>query len=129
MVVAWRHLPMVCVRVAYRFDTSKREIMAEIKKDVKRNDQTPKKEQFPRKDRAPRRDQAQDSEFAETVVKVRRVSKVITGGRRFSFSAMVVVGNRDGKVGVASGKSREVSSAIAKASKRAKANMIGRGRR
>jgi small subunit ribosomal protein S5 len=63
-------------------------------------------------------------EFVEKVLKVRRVSKVITGGRRFAFSALVVVGDRQGRIGYALGKSREVSSAIAKASKKARANMV-----
>lgn len=63
-------------------------------------------------------------EFIEKVLKVRRVAKVITGGRRFTFSALVVVGDGQGKVGVALGKSREVSSAISKALKRARSNMV-----
>lgn len=63
-------------------------------------------------------------EFVEKVLKVRRVSKVITGGRRFSFSALVVVGDRQGKIGVALGKSREVSSAITKAIRKAKNSMF-----
>jgi small subunit ribosomal protein S5 len=63
-------------------------------------------------------------EYSEVVLNVRRVSKVIKGGRRFSFSALVVVGDRKGKVGVSLGKSREVSSAISKALKRAKKNMF-----
>ncbi len=71
-----------------------------------------------------RQEQTQDREFTETVIKVRRVSKVITGGRRFSFTAIVVVGDKKGSVGIALGKSREVSSAIQKASKRARQNMV-----
>ena len=63
-------------------------------------------------------------EYAETVLKVRRVAKVIKGGRRFAFSALVVVGDRNGKVGVALGKSREVASAISKALKRARKDMF-----
>ena len=63
-------------------------------------------------------------EYAESVLNVRRVAKVIKGGRRFAFSALVVVGDRKGKVGVALGKSREVSSAISKALKRARKNMF-----
>ena len=59
----------------------------------------------------------------EKVLSVRRVTKVITGGRRFAFSALVVVGNGEGEVGYALGKSREVSSAISKAGKRARLNM------
>mgnify|MGYP006436229965 CR=1 FL=1 len=63
-------------------------------------------------------------DLIEKVLKVRRVSKVITGGRRFSFSALVVVGDGQGRVGVALGKSRDVSSAISKAAKRARMNMV-----
>lgn len=63
-------------------------------------------------------------DFAESVLSVRRVAKVIKGGRRFAFSALVVVGDRNGSVGVALGKSREATSAIAKALKRAKKNMF-----
>ena len=63
-------------------------------------------------------------EYAETVLNVRRVAKVIKGGRRFAFSALVVVGDKNGNVGIALGKSREVSSAISKALKRAKKNMF-----
>lgn len=63
-------------------------------------------------------------EYVEKVLEVRRVAKVITGGRRFAFSALVVVGDKQGRLGVALGKSREASSAIAKAARRAKANMV-----
>jgi len=71
-----------------------------------------------------RRETSNAEEYAETVLKVRRVAKVIKGGRRFSFSALVVVGDRNGRVGIALGKSREVSSAISKALKRARKNMF-----
>ncbi|MBT4595202.1 30S ribosomal protein S5 [bacterium] len=67
---------------------------------------------------------APQDDFAEAVLQVRRVAKVIKGGRRLSFSALVVVGDRAGKVGIALGKSREVSSAISKAYKRARKNMV-----
>lgn len=63
-------------------------------------------------------------EFVETLLNVRRVSKVIKGGRRFGFSALVVVGDKNGKVGIALGKGREVSSAISKAFKKARKDMI-----
>jgi len=63
-------------------------------------------------------------EFSEAVLNVRRVAKVIKGGRRLAFSALVVVGDKKGKVGIALGKSREVSSAIAKALRRARKNMF-----
>jgi len=63
-------------------------------------------------------------EYTEKVLAVRRVAKVITGGRRFAFSALVVVGDRQGRIGIALGKSREVSSAISKALRRARVNMV-----
>lgn len=60
----------------------------------------------------------------DRVVKVSRVSKVVKGGRRFSFSALVVVGDRKNKVGYGVGKANEVPDAIKKASEQAKKNMI-----
>lgn len=69
------------------------------------------------------RDKANDN-FVDFVVNVRRVTKVTKGGKRFSFSAFVVSGDKQGKVGVGLGKSREVSLAIAKATNRARKNMI-----
>jgi len=63
-------------------------------------------------------------EFSESVLSVRRVAKVIRGGRRFAFSALVVVGDRKGKVGIALGKSRDVSAAISKALRKARKHMV-----
>lgn len=65
-----------------------------------------------------------ETNFVEHVLSVRRVTKVTKGGKRFSFSAFVVTGDKQGKVGLASGKSREVSSAISKATNKARKNMI-----
>lgn len=62
--------------------------------------------------------------FVDNVVKLARVTKVTKGGKRFSFAALVVSGNREGMVGIALGKSREVSQAIAKATNRARKRMI-----
>jgi len=70
------------------------------------------------------RQEAATEDFVEKVLQVRRVAKVITGGRRFAFSALVVVGDRAGNVGLAMGKSRDVASAIAKAIKKAKNRMV-----
>lgn len=60
------------------------------------------------------------SEFEERVVAINRVAKVVKGGRRFSFSALVVVGNKAGEIGVGTGKAGEVPEAIGKASRAAK---------
>jgi len=75
-----------------------------------------------RGERRPR--EAHEQEFIEHVVKIYRVAKVVKGGRRFSFSAIVVVGDGKGRVGAAMGKASEVPDAIRKAIERAKGNMI-----
>mgnify|MGYP000692487827 CR=1 FL=1 len=70
-----------------------------------------------------RRDEERD-EFDERVVHIARTSKVLKGGRRFAFRAVLVVGDQNGRVGVGVGKAREVPDAIRKASERARKNMI-----
>lgn len=66
----------------------------------------------------------QTSEFKEKVVMVNRVTKVVKGGRTFRFSALVVIGDENGRVGVGNGKASEVPEAIKKAIQEAKANLV-----
>ena len=65
-----------------------------------------------------------EKNFIDHVVSIRRVTKVTKGGKRFAFSAFVVTGDGQGRVGFALGKSREVSLAIAKATNRARKSMV-----
>ena len=62
--------------------------------------------------------------YVEKLVKLNRVSKVVKGGKRFSFSALVVVGDGQGKVGYGFGKANDVSDAIRKATSKARSSMI-----
>jgi small subunit ribosomal protein S5 len=74
--------------------------------------------------RGDRNNEREHSEFIETVVAINRVAKVVKGGRRFSFNALVAIGDGKGKVGIATGKANEVSEAVRKAVDAAKRKMV-----
>ncbi len=74
--------------------------------------------------RARASDDRQESEIIDRLVSINRVAKVVKGGRRFGFSALVVVGDGKGRVGCGSGKAREVPEAVRKATEAAKRGMM-----
>jgi small subunit ribosomal protein S5 len=69
-------------------------------------------------------EEQQENQFEERVVSINRVTKVVKGGRRFRFAALVVIGNKQGQIGFGTGKAAEVPDAIKKAVEDAKTNMI-----
>ncbi len=103
------------------------EIKKETKDEVSAVAAKPERK-APRKKAAPARKKAAadspGSEFDERVVAVNRVAKVVKGGRRFSFSALMIIGDKNGNVGYGLGKAKEVPEAIRKATETAQKRMI-----
>lgn len=96
---------------------------ATAEQPTERQDRQGKRDRKDRQDRQDRQDKEQ-SEFVERLVGINRVAKVVKGGRRFAFAALVVVGDGKGCVGFGHGKAKEVPDAIKKATEQAKRNMI-----
>ena len=89
---------------------------------VEKTERKPRQSKENKEKRAPR--QRQPKLYEEEVISIGRVTKVTKGGRHFRFSAVVVVGDRKGKVGLGTGKSNEVPDAIKKASQAAAKNIV-----
>ena len=77
-----------------------------------------------KRERRPQRRQAEDDGLIKKLIEVNRVTKVVKGGKNMRFAALVIVGDGNGKIGVATGKAKEVPEAIDKATARAKKNMF-----
>nr|WP_318024178.1 30S ribosomal protein S5 [Mycoplasmopsis meleagridis] len=92
--------------------------------NIEKTDKKPRQNKSFQRNERNNRFEKPDNDFSEKVVNIARVTKVVKGGRRFSFSAFVVVGDKKGHVGFGHGKANEVPDAIKKAIKDAKNNLI-----
>ena len=99
----------------------------EIVKNENVTTEQPKHEKRNNNNRRPRRNNENarpKTDLEEKVIDIKRVTKVVKGGRQFRFSATVVVGNRKGKVGIGIGKAKEMPDAVKKATQAASRNLI-----
>ncbi len=104
----------------------KKEVVTESDKtqDNKKKDVKSDKRNNTRRPRRNNNFSRQKSDLEEKVIDINRVTKVVKGGRQFRFSATVVVGNRKGKVGLGTGKAKEMPDAVKKATQAASKNLI-----
>ena len=93
----------------------------ETAENTARNDRRNRRNGFDKKKKF---DRNQEKEFEEKVVKINRVNKTVKGGRRMRFAALVVVGDKKGRIGIGTGKAKEVPDAIRKATEQANKNIF-----
>ena len=106
-------------------ETTTEEVAAETVVEAEENvEQLPAKRQRGRKKRVETQEEKPQSEWIERVVQIRRVTKVVKGGKKLSFRAIVIVGNKKGQVGVGCAKASEVIIAIQKAIADGRKNLV-----
>ena len=112
------------IQIKEEVKTEKKAVKTEKSTLKTYNTEKPANKKFDRKKAEKPTTRREESEFDKKLVEVRRVAKVVKGGRTLRFSALVVVGNKNGLVGVGNGKANEVPEAIEKATAAAKKNLI-----